>query len=156
MKNLYLIRHAEAESPVTVNDIERQLTDNGKKAIVSTVNQLKDKYNKPDLILVSPAKRTQETAERVKETWECDTQSFKTEKFLYDSEDQAVFHYLQNLDNQYETVAVIGHNPTLSMLVNFLTNENIHLAPANICVIEFDVDTWDALSEHAGIFKGMY
>ena len=156
MKNLYLIRHAEAENSFATKDIERHITEKGKKAIVRAVNQLKSKYDKPDLVLVSPAQRTQETAEQVKDTWNCDSTCFKTEKFLYDSDEQAVFHYLQNLDNQYETVAVIGHNPTLSMLVNFLTKENISLAPANIGIIEFDIDTWQALFQHIGVCKGVY
>lgn len=156
MKNIYLIRHAEAENAIGMKDIERRLTDNGKKTIEHVTIKIKETYPKPDMIFVSPAKRTQQTAEIIKNTWACDDTCCKTEDFLYECTYQDVFRFLQNLSEQYTTIAIVGHNPTLSALVNFLTGESINLAPANVCVIEFNVDIWAELFAHAGQLKGLY
>jgi len=153
MKNLYLIRHAEAQPAIGIKDIERNLTEKGQEFIANTINNLKQNYKKPELLIVSPAKRTQQTAEIIKSCWSIPPEIARTEDFLYGSEYQEILKFLQTMDDKYQTIAIVGHNPGISVLVNFFTMEPINMTPGNVCLIEFEVDTWQALGAGTGVLK---
>jgi phosphohistidine phosphatase len=110
-------------------DINRPLSDKGKKNSLKIGKWLKSQGLMPDLILVSPAKRAQQTLRRV--CSECPANAVTVDEL-----------YLANLDtlrkvlaeaHSAERVMIIGHNPGLELLYRFLHNEpeedNIHLFP---------------------------
>ena len=64
MKRLTLMRHAEARwKDADLSDLERPLNRRGNAAAESMARRLLELQLVPDLLLVSPARRTRQTAE---------------------------------------------------------------------------------------------
>ena len=61
MRRLMLLRHAKSNRPEGVADRERPLATRGREAAPVMGRCLADELLLPDLVLISPARRTQET-----------------------------------------------------------------------------------------------
>lgn len=68
MLRLMLLRHAESARPAGVDDHERRLADRGRAESPWVGRYLAAEALLPDLVLVSTARRTQETWELVRPT----------------------------------------------------------------------------------------
>ena len=130
LRELMLLRHAKSDwkQPGLI-DIARPLSDKGKKNALKIGKWLKSQNLMPDLILVSPAQRAQQTLRRI--CSECSANTVTVDEL-----------YLADLDTlrkiladapAAERVMIIGHNPGLERLYRFLHNEPeedaIHLFP---------------------------
>ena len=60
---IYLLRHGIAEEGIGKRDSERALTDEGKKKLRDLLNLAKHAGVEPSLVMSSPYRRAQETAE---------------------------------------------------------------------------------------------
>jgi len=157
MKNIYLIRHGEAENfQPNVQDIERTLTAKGETQFAEKIALAKKHLPMIEKVFISPATRTQQTADIMNEQWFHNKAIIQIEDFLYQADYQMIYRFLQMIDNQYTTVAVIGHNPALSILANFLTEDNIRLNPGDLYAIAFNIDDWQALFCHTGKCLGYF
>ena len=61
MIRLLLLRHGKSSWPSGVLDVDRPLSARGRKAAVLMGDYLSDEELTPELVLVSPARRTKET-----------------------------------------------------------------------------------------------
>ncbi len=126
LRELILLRHAKSEwKQSELADIDRPLSDRGKKNATKMGRWLKKHTLIPDLILVSSAQRAQQTLRRI-------CSEFSTNVVTVDA------LYLADLPTLLQTlsetppaerVMIIGHNPGLETLFNFLNHEasqNIH------------------------------
>lgn len=119
--NLYLIRHAiaEEESP-SGEDSQRLLTDKGAKKMRNIAKGLKALGVEFDYILTSPYIRAHQTAEILGDV-------FKMKKRIITSENLAPMgdpdQLLAEINEKYtvNSLAIIGHEPYLSILVSLLT-----------------------------------
>ena len=65
---------------------------------------------------------------------------------LYTFSYEDLMLFLKSLDDSLGSVAVAGHNPAITDLVNFLTLEEIANIPTcGIAVLEVDVEKWSKL-----------
>ena len=108
---LLLWRHADAEdgSP----DAGRELTKKGQKQAMQVANWLKPRLPKDCIILASPAKRAQQTAQAL-------DLPFTTERRIGTSADVADIIAAANWPQHRGTVLVVGHQPTLGQLAAWL------------------------------------
>lgn len=151
MKTLYLIRHGEAEpAHLAKSDKQRALTLAGQDEVRSLTQRMSKQLAMPDLFLVSDAHRTLQTAEIIQVHWPCEALSLKILPLLYDNDYQSVFAYLQKIHHAHDTVAVCGHNPTLSLLTHFFLGEDYRLGTAHCVAMQFDIERWKGLFYHAG------
>lgn len=104
---LILWRHAEAEDGVP--DASRRLTEKGMKQAQSMAQWLKPRLPKHTRIIVSPAKRTQQTVAAL-----CDTYETLEEVGTSTTADKV----LTTVNWPYEegAVIVVGHQPTLGQI----------------------------------------
>jgi len=154
MKNLYLIRHAKSDwSDESKSDFERGLNKRGKKAILTMADALKEKQVMPDLILCSAAKRTKLTAKGlVKELGY--TGEVKYIDALYMADPEEVVTLLQNIDDHYNGVFIVGHNPETTELSYMITNAYIDNIPTlGIVSIELSIDRWKNMNIGEGKLK---
>lgn len=141
---VYLLRHGQAEQSSTAEkgkDTLRCLTSKGIEDICFIAGRFAAASYRVDRCLVSPLKRTQQTAE-----------IFLSEAGLscpLESEDllkpESTVH---NLLNCLETITpqnilLIGHNPLLSVLHTLLTSGEINyskkiLAAGELCALDFE------------------
>jgi phosphohistidine phosphatase len=106
MMNLILWRHAEAHD--TSPDIERELTSRGRKQAEKMAAWLKPQLPDDTLILVSPAARTQQTAQAL-------TEDFAIVETLAPGASAEQLLAAANWPRANGTVLIVGHQPTLGM-----------------------------------------
>ena len=66
-------------------------------------------------------------------------------KSLYAAEPAAYLAVLRELDDKYQRVLIVGHNPGVEELIEMLTGE-IHIIPTcTLAQIEFNTEKWSAI-----------
>jgi len=121
LRELMLLRHSKSEwKNSELADIDRPLSDRGKKNASKMGRWLKENTLIPDLILVSPAKRAQQTLRQV-----CSDFSVNsiTVDALYLADLNTLLKTLSEAPSA-ERIMIIGHNPGLEMLFAFLNHED--------------------------------
>ncbi|BBP46888.1 phosphoglycerate mutase [Thiosulfatimonas sediminis] len=119
LRELLLLRHAKTDwREPDQDDIDRPLSEKGKKNAKKVGRWLRECGLMPDLILVSPAKRAQQTLRRICN--ECPSLE-RTVDALYMAELDALKQVLAQVKD-YDRVMIIGHNPGLEKLYRFLLN----------------------------------
>ena len=115
MRRLILFRHGKAEAAgPSGGDKERPLAQRGWADSAMTAGWLSESGFVPDLVLVSPAVRTQETWEAAQASFP-DTRAEARDR-LYLADPEAIRDVLEEAPEDVETVMVIGHNPGLQEL----------------------------------------
>ena len=117
MARITLIRHGKAEMPrIGGNDFERGLIRRGIQN-AETVGQFMQAHKLlPDLILVSPAQRTRQTYELMSASWSNPPRVVYENK-LYEVSADTLLRLIFEHGHDAESVAVIGHNPSLVVLL---------------------------------------
>ena len=151
MKNLYLIRHAKSDwSDKSKSDFERGLNKRGQRAIFTIADALKTKKVMPDLILSSSAKRAKLTAKGLAKELGY-TGEIKYHNTLYMAEAEEVLTLIQDIDDKYNTIFLVGHNPESTELSNRMTNAYINNIPTlGIVAIQLSIESWKNLKPAEG------
>lgn len=102
--DLILWRHADAEPGHP--DLVRKLTPKGKKQAKRMADWLREKLPRDALVLVSPARRAQQTAEAL-------TKSFRTDPALAPGAQEHQVLAAAGWPDGGGSVLVVGHQPTL-------------------------------------------
>ena len=121
MKQLILVRHSDAESgSFSLPDINRRLTPEGKNKANLQVRRLLSGDLKPDLLITSTAKRAVETTEIFSNVLKF-RRSILQVSFLYEDFTTSDFFALLNeISESVNTVILVGHNPTISVMASRL------------------------------------
>ncbi|MDA9708788.1 histidine phosphatase family protein [Alphaproteobacteria bacterium] len=158
MKNLFLLRHCEAyHFEENKSDHEKQLNENGRKS----ARLLKNWFEKNDIILdyilTSSANRTLTTANIIFSNYE---NKIYQKKGLYLCDFKEILKEIKLLDNNFNSVVIVGHEPSISESLKFLTSycrpdlEYVakSLYPTGgLSVINFNVTNWNKIDEKTGI-----
>lgn len=138
--NLYLIRHSIAENiSIDKKDFDRELTSEGKSVIAKTSQAWKNYINQLDIVLSSPLTRAVQTAEIISSNLQTNQNLIKDNNLGTGSRTSDLIELLNSLE--YENVAVVGHQPDLSIHVNNFCGTgsfNLVFPPAALAKIEFD------------------
>lgn len=138
--NLYLIRHSIAENiSLDKKDFDRELTSEGKSVIAKTSQAWKNYINQLDVVLSSPLTRAVQTAEIISTNLQANQNLVKDNNLGTGSRTSDLIELLNSLE--YENVAVVGHQPDLSIHVNNFCGTgsfNLVFPPAALAKIEFD------------------
>lgn len=151
-KHLFIIRHAKSDWSFDVSDFDRPLNSRGFKNAPEMAKLLAAYAIKPQQLISSPAKRAITTAQIFAEHLAVPVNEIKLERRIYDALPNTLFQVISELDNDIDSVAFFGHNPGLTLLVNYLADENIHsLNTCSIVHLRFDdVTDWAAISRGMG------
>lgn len=117
-RRLVIIRHAKAE-PYAPTDVERVLADRGRVEGRMLGEWLAGEGITPDAAYVSYAARTRETWDVVAAGagW---TLQPEYDGNLYGTDEDGVLDLVRGTPDAAATVVVVGHNPTMGMLVQLL------------------------------------
>ena len=149
-RKLTLMRHGEAETGIGYkDDINRSLTDNG----ISKINRLNYALRESavgfDLVLKSPATRATETASLI--TADLFIGKEIQEPDIYESSMERLLEIINEVPDRFERVLLVGHNPSLSSLLMYLTDGfNVSLSPGMMAVVSFDLPDWNMISKGSG------
>lgn len=114
VKNLILMRHAKSDWSGNVDDFERVLTKRGQKNCQALRTWFTENKIKPDVALVSSAKRTQLTFELIFGTPEIRPVSIQYQETLYEGDSAQIIQTIRKVASTHNTILVIAHNPSIS------------------------------------------
>lgn len=117
-RRLVIIRHAKAE-PYAPTDVDRVLADRGRVEGRMLGEWLASEGIAPDAAYVSYAARTRETWDVVAAGagW---TLEPVYDGSLYGTDEDGALDLVRDTPDEASTVVVVGHNPTMGMLVQLL------------------------------------
>jgi phosphohistidine phosphatase len=150
IRELILMRHAEAAHAVrAVDDFERQLTPNGHAAALRAARAMAIEPGAPQLILCSPAARTQQTAQRVQQALQAPATIINTNNAIYLATVKSLRRVLAASDDAITRLLLIAHNPGVSLLLASLTpaREPRALATAEFVCLPLPIESWSQLSK---------
>jgi phosphohistidine phosphatase len=142
------MRHAEARwKDADLSDLERPLNRRGNAAAESMARRLLELQLVPDLMLVSPARRTRQTAEILARQLSIPARRVLHEEALYLASAADVLKVVQAIGPRVTHLLVVAHNPGVSELVQQLVPEAeaTGLATAAVCSMTFDTAHWTAI-----------
>ena len=148
MKTLYIVRHAKSSwGDPGLTDIERPLIDKGIKKTSLVTDFLKTKGLRVDLILSSPAVRAYETAKLFAPAFSYDPKEIVVEDRIYEHSTNSLLDLLYELENNIDSLMLVGHNPTFTDFANCFLDKPIDWLPTSAVVsINFHTDNWVELS----------
>jgi phosphohistidine phosphatase len=115
------------------------------------VSRLVEKSIKPDAIVSSPALRAFATAKYFAAGWQLPAEQLNTNANIYEASVKSLLKVINDFDAEFDKVALFGHNPGLTDLLNYLTGEYISNMPTcSIAIIEFPFDDWKLISSGTG------
>ena len=82
-------------------------------------------------LISSTANRAIQTAKLVANVFEYPSDRIQQEIEIYEAYHLDILKVINRVPNEVETVFIFGHNPGLSMLVNYLTDQHVDLKTAN-------------------------
>lgn len=148
MRRLTLMRHADARwKDAGVPDLERPLNRRGTSAAEAMARRLLELEFIPDLLLVSPARRTQQTAEIIARELSLPARRVLREDGLYLAGAADTLAIAQRIGPRVRHLMVVAHNPGLSELVQLLVPhaDGAGLGTAALCSMTFDCSDWGAI-----------
>jgi phosphohistidine phosphatase len=149
VKNLYLIRHGEAEEPSAgLKDLERQLTAKGLQDASKVGMYLKQKEFHPDLMLHSIAKRTTETMQRINEQLGVNQDHVEASEDVYEASARIMLKVISEIPAEMRSAIIICHNPSITYISEYITGSEIgYVEPAGIVHIQIPFSSWSEVSE---------
>lgn len=156
-RELWLLRHAHAGNGGNdMDDFDRALSDRGKQDAVRLGIWMKEQQLVPDFIISSPAKRARQTAIQVCSGLGIDHDTVHYDVQLYLASRRTLLEVIGATGLNCYKLLLIGHNPGLEELVDYLCSEpksgpvqNHHLTTANLARIQLPA-AWTWLQQSAG------
>lgn len=150
-KQLFMIRHAKSDwGNAGLRDFDRPLNQRGKANAPEMAQRLVKQAIRPDLVVSSPALRAITTANFFAEVWEIPRQQIQQVQTIYEANVKTLLAIVNNFDNGYDRIAMFGHNPGLTDLVNYLGGHLDNLVTCGVIVLEFPFADWQLVSGGTG------
>jgi phosphohistidine phosphatase len=124
-RRLTLIRHGNAEQDSDVRDFERPLSRKGLGEAQEMARRFQERSLVPDLILVSAATRTRETAEAFARELGVAARLMQADDSLYLADGDHILSKIRAVGPRVGHLMVIGHNPGISAAAIALAPETV-------------------------------
>ena len=152
MKYLFLLRHAKSNSFQTdLSDIDRALTDGGRRAAQLVGSYIDSQRLWPDLVISSPAVRARETTELVLASASAHI-DVEYDPQVYEATPQILLDIIARVDKKREVLLLVGHNPGLEDLLRLLTGRAELMSTASLAKISLDISDWSQSDVSKGTF----
>lgn len=158
MLRLMLFRHAHADRPADIIDHERPLSVNGHQQARCMGQYIAGQGLLPDLVIVSTARRTQQTWAEAAEAGSIDVRKVD-EPRVYESSAGDLLEVIRSQGSENARIMLVGHNPGMERLAAWLIGAGDPAAlarlqrefvVAGVAVIDFPVNEWSALDVQSG------
>jgi phosphohistidine phosphatase len=146
VKRLTLIRHANADwKNPSVPDFDRPLNKRGITEAEAMGKLLLEQELVPDLILASPARRTQQTTEVLARKLDLAARRVKAAESLYLATVEDILALVHITGPKFQHLAIVGHNPGMSEVAKHLAPSGVTLADLTTgaaCTLLFATRSW--------------
>jgi phosphohistidine phosphatase len=152
MKTLVILRHAKSEEkPSGQSDKLRELSREGVKGAIKIGTFLKKQNILIDAILSSSAARTFTTATIVADGIGFNSKQIIQLDELYSASLKGLVEFVHSISDDFSSVILVGHNPHLSYLAEYLAGTEIEpFEPGGLAILSFDESSWKDLSQKSG------
>lgn len=156
MKTLYLMRHAKSswKDPM-LQDHQRPLNKRGKRNVPVMGKRLSARSVHLDRIITSDARRALDTARPIGEWIGLNSSDVQSVPLLYHASQKELLDFVRGLEDAWQQVMIVGHNPGLHDVANLFYTPPIHKLPtAGIVTLVFDIDRWKKIDPKRLIYSG--
>jgi len=130
MKQLYLIRHAKSSwSRPDLDDFDRPLNKRGRRNAPFMAGRLSARGIFPRRIVASPARRASKTAIHIAEGTGFPREDILYDMGLYSAEKSYFLSTIAFHLSEVDILFMIGHNPTITELAEYLTGKQFSNVP---------------------------
>ncbi|MBX4871237.1 SixA phosphatase family protein [Rhizobium bangladeshense] len=158
---LILLRHAKSAWPDGVPDRERPLADRGRKAAPVIGTYMAREKLIPDLALVSPARRAQETWKLIRRAFSKKVSEHETAD-IYEVSAERILDVIRAVEPDIRTLLIVGHNPGMANAASLIVADGDADAvgrmrekfpTAGLAAIDLDLDGWDEIAPGTGYLE---
>ncbi len=133
MKTLVLIRHAKSSwKDLSLDDFDRPLNKRGNRNAPVMAHYLQKQNIKLEKIFSSSAKRAKQTAKVFSEVLNVEAEFIDE---LYESSVEELRVFINKNLQQYNSIAIVSHNPELTEFCNSICDQYIENIPTAGCVV---------------------
>ncbi len=151
MKTLLLSRHAKSSWQGDLDDFDRPLNDRGLRDSLNMGERVFVRQRVPQVIVSSPAKRAISTAQRLAKTMQLTDAMIVEEPIIYEASSDALYNLIWAMEEGFDQVMVVGHNPGISSLAQSLVTVSVEpFVTCEIVCIVFQCNTWDEIIPKSG------
>lgn len=142
------MRHAKSSwKESNIPDHDRPLNRRGKHDAPLMGKLLRDQKMNLDLIISSTALRAETTANLIAKAIRYKGKII-LDKSIYNAEPMDLLTLLSNSSDEYNSILLVGHNPTMEETVQMIINSpEITMATCVIAHLTLSIDTWTDLKE---------
>ncbi len=157
MKTLLVLRHAKSSwNDPALDDHERPLNRRGRRDAPRMGELVREYGLMPDVVISSDAVRARMTAEAMAEAARY-AGEILLDQHLYLASPDDILSLLRRVQQNAETVMIVGHNPGLEELVEQLTGAWQDLPTAALAQIVLPIDRWrDLTLSTRGTLRGRW
>ncbi|MEO0331181.1 MAG: histidine phosphatase family protein [Bacteroidota bacterium] len=147
-KTLYLVRHAKSSwKDTSLVDHNRPLNKRGKRDAPEMGRRLAARNIRPDLVISSPAERAKRTIIVIAAEISYSESQIQWKEGLYHASAETLLKHMRDVGNKYQSLMLVGHNPGLTDLQNYLCEEAIeNIVTTGIVCIQFEVTDWAGIN----------
>lgn len=150
-KTLHIIRHAKSDWSDECADIDRGLNKRGYKDTKLIGEFLSANEFCIEQVFCSSARRARITCEELNRYLTIPLQNLQYIEALYLASSAYLTSIIETTNNQFNHIALIGHNPGLTELCCYYSGDNLlNLPTCGVYSIHFEVDDWQALGYEIG------
>lgn len=151
-KKLMLIRHANSKWDFNTNDFERPLSEQGFMEATELCESLRLINLVPSHVVTSSAKRALTTAQIFAASFGVPNKKIETIPALYHADSKTLLATINELSDEHDFIALIGHNPGISVLAKQLIDyTSFDFPTCGIALIKFeDAASWKEISKGTG------
>ena len=153
-KKILLVRHGRTEEKSQgQRDQDRSLTTEGMQNSSLMGDYLSNQGIDPELIITSDALRAQQTANLIAEQLKYPIQKIHINTNIYEGSVRVMMTLINQLEDRYSSVMMVGHNPSMLYLAEYLSKAEIEsLTTCGIIIIDFKIKSWKRVQEGSGSF----
>ena len=155
-KTIVLMRHAKSSwGNRELTDFERPLNARGKKAAPFMGRKLSGHDLNISQFISSPSNRTMQTAKRICKEIAYDFSKVLFKDSIYQASTKNLLNVINGVDNEHDTIILLGHNPAITYLVNALQDESYitNVPTCGMVSITFALDVWGDIGHGKGILS---
>jgi phosphohistidine phosphatase len=148
VRRVVLVRHAHAHAVEPgLEDFERRLDKRGRREAEAMARRAHELELVPDHLIASPADRALETAREFAKALGFPLPRIRHDDRVYLAEPAQLVAILRSVPNDVRTVMLVGHNPGISRLAEWLTGDDVgDLPTAAIYAASGELDRWHDLA----------
>lgn len=149
LKMLYLVRHAKSSWEFSgLTDRQRPLNKRGRRDAPLMGQRLAERAIRPELIVSSPAVRALTTAQTIARELSISPDDVVLDERIYGADPSELIEVLRDIDDRYDCIMLVGHNPGLTDLVDRLTGEDLANVPTcGIAMLSFALKQWGEVGD---------